>query len=180
MTGSVVGVHELQANIAAQIARLSGAQARKALMQGGLLVERRAKQNIRRHHLIDTGALRDSITAEPVSDHLVEIGTAQVYAAIHEFGGTIRPKNSKYLAIPLTGAAKGVPGPRDYPGTLRFIPGQGGGVLVDEAGDAQYALRTSVTIRARPYLRPAIDENPGEIEAVIGQAIWDLIEEGLE
>jgi phage gpG-like protein len=177
---SVVGVHELQQTIAAQISRLSGSDARKALMQGGMLVERRAKQNVRKQHLIDTGDLRDSIEAEPVSDHLVQIGTAQVYAAIHEFGGVIRPKSSKYLAIPLTSAAKGVPGPRDYPGTLRFVPGNNGGVLVDEAGDAQYALRTSVTIPARPYLRPAIDENPQEIEDVIGKALWDLLEEGLE
>ncbi|PYE86912.1 phage morphogenesis protein [Phyllobacterium leguminum] len=51
-----------------------------------------------------------------------------VYALIHEIGGIIRPKNAKALAIP--------------------DPDNPGGVL----------LVKSVTIPARPYLRPAADK----------------------
>lgn len=167
----VVGMRELQGALRAQIEKAEGPAARKALMAGGLVVERRAKQNVREQHLIDTGLLRESITASAVTDLLVRIGTPLIYASIHEFGGDITPKNRQYLAIPLTNKSRKV-GPRDYPEALRFVPVNDGGFLVDAAGDAQYALRKRVTIPARPYLRPAIDKDPHEIYDAIARALW--------
>ncbi len=167
----VIGMHELQAALRAQIEKAEGPASRKALMVGGLVVERRAKQNIREQQLIDTGLLRESISASAVTDLVVQIGTSLVYAAIHEFGGEITPKNRQYLAIPLTNESRNR-GPRDYPEPLRFVPIADGALLVDNAGDAQYVLRDSVTIPARPYLRPAIDTNRQEIEDAIGEALW--------
>ncbi len=52
--------------------------------------------------LTDTAALRDSITAEEQRDSLV-IGSDLVYAAIHQFGGEIRPKTAKALIFPFQG-----------------------------------------------------------------------------
>ena len=61
---------------------------------------------------VRTGALRRSITAtSPIKGPNGITGsvgpaddTVAKYAAIQEFGGTIRPKKSKYLAIPLPAA----------------------------------------------------------------------------
>lgn len=41
--------------------------------------------------LMESGRLRDSMTRS-VSRREVEVGTNVIYAAIHQFGGTIRPK----------------------------------------------------------------------------------------
>ena len=49
--------------------------------------------------LVDSGRLRDSITHRARGD-TVEVGTNVIYAAIHQFGGTIKPKNAKSLAFP--------------------------------------------------------------------------------
>jgi phage gpG-like protein len=89
--------------------------------------------------------------------HAVElaIGTDLVYAPIHEFGGTIVPKNARLLAIPVgdrTGS------PRKY-NDLHFVRARSGQMfLMDSEGNIQYSLRAKVTIPARPYMRPAFDE----------------------
>ena len=46
--------------------------------------------------LIKTGALRQSINASWDNNEAL-VGTNLEYAALHQFGGTIRPKNGKYL-----------------------------------------------------------------------------------
>lgn len=46
--------------------------------------------------LVESGALRGSISEQAGQDH-VKVGTNKVYAAIHQFGGTIRPKNAPAL-----------------------------------------------------------------------------------
>jgi hypothetical protein len=50
-----------------------------------------------------------------------------------------------------------------------------GGVLVDEAGAAQYALVTSVTIPAKPYLRPALDNNVEAVRSQLENIIAQLL-----
>lgn len=62
------------------------------------------------------------------------------YARIHELGGTIRPKKAKALAIP--------------------DPKKAGGVI----------LVQSVTIPARPYLRPAADKEYPKLASRIKKA----------
>jgi phage gpG-like protein len=104
-----------------------------------------------------------------------EIGTDVVYAAIQEYGGTITPKTSKFLSIPLTEVAKAAISPRNYAGELRFVGHNNGGVLVDEAGAAQYALVTSVTIPAKPYLRPALDNNVEAVRSQLENIIAQLL-----
>lgn len=48
--------------------------------------------------LIDTARLRNSMTMK-ASASQVEVGTNVEYAAIHQFGGVIRPKRKKALAF---------------------------------------------------------------------------------
>jgi phage virion morphogenesis protein len=46
--------------------------------------------------LTESGRLRDSINSQPTNDE-VRVGTNTIYAAIHQFGGTIEPKNATHL-----------------------------------------------------------------------------------
>ncbi len=172
----VAGSHQLNERLQAMAKAAGGEICKKALMRGGLVIERNAKENIRKHHLIDTGNLRASVTAEPESNTVVTIGPRNVlYALIHEYGGTIEPVTAKYLAVPLTKEAKKIGSPRNM-GDLTIIPGrrQKTFVMLDAAGVAQYVLVKSVRIPARPYMRPALDEHLKEIETAIADGFLAL------
>lgn len=105
------------------------------------------------------------------------------YARIHELGGTIRPKRAKNLAIPTDAAKTGagvsrVPSPRDM--ALSWAPTNNGpGMLVDESGTPMFILRKSVTIPARPYLRPALDGAVQGFRARLGTAMARALTEDL-
>ena len=78
-----------------------------------------------------------------------------IYAAIHQFGGTIRPVNAKSLAIPVTPEARKVH-PRDFKGLFPVRKqGKDQGVLCTQDGKGkikvQYLLRKSVYIPMRKY-----------------------------
>ena len=88
------------------------------------------------------------------------IGSNLVYAAIQEFGGTIVPKNAKYLTIPLwKGAAQQIGGAREVPNA--FFKMTNGRLLM--YGKSKYGimpyflLLKSVTLPPRPYIWPAIE-----------------------
>lgn len=53
--------------------------------------------------LTESGRLRNSINSRP-SDHNVLVGTNVIYAAIHQFGGTIKPKNASHLFFRIGGS----------------------------------------------------------------------------
>ncbi len=80
-------------------------------------------------------------------------GKANIYGPVHEFGATITPQNSQYLAIPIadnltgTGVAR-VKSPRDL-GQAVFIPWRGDSYLVFDAGRLMFKLQRSVEIPAR-------------------------------
>jgi phage gpG-like protein len=178
MASSVVGSQQLGAALSKALAAVGPENRKKALMRGGLVLERWMKENIKKHHLIDTRNLTNAVTAEPEGSSTVTIGPRNVvYAAIHEFGGTIKPKAGKYLAIPVTAAARQAGSPRSM-GGLHFQLVAGGAALVDEGGDIQYVLKTSVTIPARPYVRPALDEHGQEAVGEVAKAIKILLPGG--
>jgi phage gpG-like protein len=129
--------------------------------------------------LLDTGVLRNSytITREPDG---VSIGSKLPQARLHEYGGTVRAKRTKYLAIPLTVEAKRFR-PRLFPTPLRFVPTERGGLLVErrKGGRAQYALVREVKVPARPHVAPsaedlrAIDEIAAEYGfKLVGSPAW--------
>lgn len=139
-----------------------------------LHAEARAKRLATERLRVRTGRLRGSIrgSSEAEGDGAILVrlraggDPSLPYAAIQEFGGTIRARK-RFLAIP-TGAAKTAAGvsryasPRDVAG-LRFVPLRGGsrGMLVRETGGRQevmYWLVPSVTIRGKRYLGDAMDQ----------------------
>ena len=79
--------------------------------------------------LRESRMLQRSITSQ-VSGSRILVGSNRVYAAVHQFGATIKPKNAKALVFRLRPTGKG--------------KGKG--------GNSGLVMAKSVTIPARPYL----------------------------
>lgn len=95
--------------------------------------------------------LRNSITYAATGS-TATVGTNVVYAAIHQFGGTVRAKNAQFLSIPVTPAARAAGSPRNMAGLHVAQTLKGQFILVDAKGVTQFLLRKQVTIPARPFL----------------------------
>lgn len=171
------------ADLAKKYARLAQPGAIASAMRGpatrvALMIERAAKENATTSPRVRSGRLRNSIAGSydlGLEDVVISVtagrarsGQDVVYARIIEEGGTVVPKNGKFLAIPVGPAltSAGVarfPSPRDVP-DLRFQPIRGGamGLLVKDYPGARggrgarsevwYVLVRSVYIRPRAYL----------------------------
>ena len=59
-----------------------------------------AKMKRNRRILTESGRLRDSINSRPGRDS-VRVGTNVIYAGVHQFGATIKPKNASHLVFRL-------------------------------------------------------------------------------
>lgn len=82
---------------------------------------------------------------------IISAGNAAVpYAKIQHFGGVIRPKKAKYLAIPLNNKAKMFK-PKDFPEPTFIAKGT---IFSKENNKIvpQYRLVKEVTLPARPYM----------------------------
>lgn len=131
---------------------------------------------------VGKGILRNSIDYETVGPMVSKVGVtqglAEPYALIQEFGGHIAPKLAKALAIPIHPSAKKATGPRAFSDLVYIKSKKGTPLLVRPHGkgtkswDLMYVLVGGVTLPARPYLRPALDENYQTITNIIagGQA----------
>lgn len=118
----------------------AGQSGTHALVQGGAVVVAHAQMNAEGHGLHKTGDLVNSIQIYDKKPYEVMVGSRGViYAAIHEFGGTIYPKRAKALS------------------------------WIGEDGKRIFAK--SVRMPTRAYLRPAFDENKGEIIDAIGREV---------
>lgn len=101
--------------------------------------------------LSNFGLLANSFSHAVTSPRL-DIGTALPHAPLMNFGGTVRPKRSKYLTIPMTlkafraGSARRIDGLR-----FRYVGGAGA-FLVDEDGTPQWRLVKKMTVPARPFI----------------------------
>lgn len=104
------------------------------------------------------GGLISSILVAVVGKYPgVTIGNITVpYAAIHEFGGVIKPKNAKYLTIPQDPFFVGKRA-REF--DLSVVRAKSGNLYLVQknTGVFAYLLKKSVTMPARPYLSPAMD-----------------------
>lgn len=107
-------------------------------------------------------AVYDASKATAVPTALVRVGSNVPYARIHEFGGVVRAKRAKYLTIPLNVNAYRLI--RNH-GTTAKIPGlfRVGNALARRRGKGKraklevlFALKRSVRIPKRPYVRPAL------------------------
>lgn len=134
--------------------------------------------------LRDTGVLMASITAngpdhvERIEGQTLVFGTKAIQGPVHQYGGTIRPKN-KYLTIPVSIEALRVQSPLRFPNAdkrLIWAVGEEGGIVCEKL-DSQnknhkkkkginsiyttlrgkdviihFFAVTQVTIPARPFL----------------------------
>ncbi len=102
--------------------------------------------------LRDRGLLMASFSARSNPDG-VTVGSSSPQAGLMQWGGIIRATNKKWLTIPLTKAASRVSAPR-FPGKLHAVISEviGTGVLIDQTGVAQYALRKFVVVPERPMV----------------------------
>jgi len=174
----VFGKEELVAKFR-QLSKASQGEALVTVVKaGGMVVVNAAKDNIKKQGLIRTRTLSRDIHQEVVESTndiaAVSIGTILVWAALHEFGGTVQAKTSKYLAIPV-GTYRG--SPRKHSDLSVRKTAGGNLVMVDAGGAVQYVLKTSVEIPARPYLRPAADEHHQDIQSQMTKAFVIQIEE---
>lgn len=148
---------------------------------GGMPILNAAKANIKEQGLIRTRtlsrSLHEEISMQGSSVAISEIGTNAEHAAIHEFGGVVRPKTAKYLAIPV-GNYRG--SPLKHPRLKIRITNAGNLVMVDGSGRVQYVLKTSVTVPAQPYMRPAFDEHKEEAIDDMGRAFKALVMKAAE
>ena len=176
MKSSVIGTEELLKKFNVLDEAVQGENLALATDAGSMVILNGARKNIKDQGLIRTRTLSRSLASEHeeimptrVTD---AIGTNLEYGPIQEYGGTIRAKKGKYLAIPI-GRLKGSPVGKNL--SLRKT-GSGTLFLVDDAGQAQYVLKESVAIPAKPYLRPAYDTNQVKAQEAIGKVLKQLIE----
>ena len=112
--------------------------------------------------LWDKGLLVGSIgSVMETGETTLTVGTNLDYAATHQYGAVITPKNARALAIPITPQAKRSGGPRSMNLKLVWPKGRSSGYLVEErAGKGRFRARTNIhfiltskaVIPARPFL----------------------------
>ena len=183
-----------------KITKMLGVDANKAVTQGMMFAMRRSvirlADYIAEHKLSGqklnarTGMLKKSIQrsgAKKVTvmgDNIVgTVGTNMEYSVIHEYGGTIRPKHSKYLAIPLDAAltAKGVARgrPRDFKDTFFAVSKKGNLIMFGKSMGKVvplFAMKKEVKIPKRPYMKPSLQEKAGDIIKFFSEDIQKHIE----
>lgn len=121
--------------------------ASKGLRSGAEHLIQQIKIKISDIDLIDSGDLMGSVQEDElhVSTHSwITFGPHKVYAAIHEFGGTIVPINGPYLVF--------------------------------QGKDGKTVFAKSVTIPARPYIRPTLDSEGQAAFDLMGKTIGDILE----
>lgn len=186
------------AQFATRIRRLADGelvrQLRPVIVANALEAERIARQRVGTVLHVRTGRLRGSIQGRARitegSAHLDLVlaagggrgGRPVRYAAIHEKGGIVRAKAGGLLRIPMPGMLTGAGVDRN-PGSLRgdarfsFRRGTDGRMWLASAKDGTpaYRLVPQVTIPARPYLRPSLEEVRPKVARDLTAAMKRLI-----
>ncbi len=158
------------------------------------ILEAAIMSNIRRNFARRSGRLLNSIPNSKMvrddgKDITGEIGPVGVpYARIHEYGGIIKPKKSKFLAIPLEpvlgpdGIAKA--SPLDFKGRSFFSDqGSDGLILFVMEGnnpEPYFLMKRQVKIPERAYLRPAMEKNRDKIAEKFGLFLQEHFTSGGE
>ena len=159
---------------------------RETLQRAAKEAERAAKLRVTGGNPLHTrsGRLRSSIrsgirgpTAQGFLEGYLQAGgtssRGQVkYARIHEEGGTIVPKNKKFLTIPVgpakTGASVARVSARQVPG-LAYVQSLKGQPLLahQDTGAVWFILRKRVEIPKRPFLAPSIRDAAKQLPAAL-------------
>lgn len=120
-------------------------------------VSKRAQLQARRLAPRGRGDLMRSIRGRVDGHEAAHLASTSPYAAIAEYGGTIRPKKGRYLAIPLRGQRHG---PRSEPGLFVRMAKSGHPLLARRIGrsiEPRFALRRFVERKPGRFMRPAFE-----------------------
>ena len=143
-------------------------EAKNNIKKKGSFQTRFKGREITAQRLRDSGNLLGSIQQQPdFKKNLLKVkdGSFGVkYAAMQEFGGTIRPVRRKFLTVPFGGdrffAKRRLSQFPDQNISFRRSRNNGPTIVFVKLGAQQipaYVLRKSVNIPARPFLTPAFD-----------------------
>ena len=164
-----------------RIIRMSPGQVEKAMLQSVIDLAGHIKSMKLSGQVLKarTGSLRRSIGWE-VKGYRGKIqgrvGTNLVYARIHEYGGEIKPRQARFLTIPLkavkTRAGVTRAKARDYHNT--FV--RKGIIFQNRDGKIVPLFRLSkgVKIPKRPYMAPSLNEKKNDIIRRFGSAIMEI------
>ncbi|MFC4768739.1 hypothetical protein [Effusibacillus consociatus] len=123
------------------------------------------KKTITDIELIDKGRLRASIMGEISPDGKKGIiGSDVKYAAIHEYGGVIKPKRAKMLAFQVQSGSQ--------------IVGKSGKRLKNPKKISKWVFAKKVTIKEKRYMRGTIErmQSSGKIESLFAAGVRQAIE----
>jgi phage gpG-like protein len=132
-----------------------------------------------------TGKLIQSWQTFPVSirggnDVVTGAFSRHPAAAIHEFGGEVKPTEAKALTIPVTQQAARARA-ADFDLRAEFFPTKNpdiiGRLVEKSSGETQYLLAKKVTLPARNYLTKAQEEALPEIMELVDSAVREELEE---
>ena len=113
-------------------------------------------------HLAKSDIRKTLHTTTEMGGLVARIGTPSVYGAIHQFGGTIKPKKAQWLTIPVSKKARHKRA-RDIGGVVFIKTNPSTALLVKPKKRGTgfvifYVLKKSVTIPAAPYLGATREE----------------------
>jgi phage gpG-like protein len=168
---------------------------RQQVFRALTILEAEILQNIRKNSglHVRTGALLNSVGStkkvieEKDGEITGQIGTQGIpYARIHEFGGTVKPVNKQFLAIPTDENRRADGSPEVSTARLMVLQKLGlsfihnGVIFMKILGNKQpkpmFILRKSVNIPARPYIRPALAAKQEQIMREFGIMIHAAFE----
>jgi len=177
--------------IMSAIADLSAKQRGRVLVkmmeEGARVVKERLKSNLSNRILkVRTGHLRSSIGQKVIDSggdiaavigSGVQTGARLIYANIHETGGTITPKNVRWLTIPLAAA-------KTPSGVLRKTARQwdntffAKNILFQKRGKKAvplFALKKSVKIPARRYMSRSLAQAKSQVDKIMLKTIEEQL-----
>lgn len=110
----------------------------------------------------------------------VELRVDVPYAAVHEYGATIRPTRARYLTIPLRANRTRGGDTRVAPRMIRgayFITSRNGNLLMmDPQRGPMFVLVDRVTVPARPYVAPARDKTVTRLRSDLARVLRDTVQ----
>lgn len=175
VTAKIVGLEDFRAQLGRISQAPTGDALRTIVQAGAIIIRKAAAEKAPKKTRTLARSIHLEVLESGATHCTIAIGTDVVYAAIHEFGGVILPKQARALAIPV-GDLVGSPRMHTGMDALRLARTRSGqAVLVDQMGWVQYILKDRVVIPARPYLRPAWDENIDKAIAMMGRVLQQRI-----
>lgn len=159
---------------------------RPVIAEAALRFEAEAKQNQGRAGLHRrTGSLFNRTSGRArfgldAFDAEVELRVDVPYAAVHEYGATIRPKRARYLTIPLAANKTAGGDVRMAPRMIRnafFVRSRRGNLLMmDPQRGPMFVLVNQVKVPARPYVGPARKTTTTHLRAGLAKVMREMVE----